>query len=115
MYFTRFIYFPLCIWCCSLSYNEEALDSLRIREIKMSFLDVFSLSLSLSLSVPPCYQCLPLPQKRRDRDRNKKGESYEGFNIIASNLPTPSQCFYYKANLLCGLSLLRLWRKEWPS
>ena len=45
MYFTRFIYFPLCIWCCSVSYSEEALDSLRIREIKMSFLDVFPLCL----------------------------------------------------------------------
>ena len=114
MYFTRFIYFPLCIWCCSLSYNEGALDSLRIREIKMSFLDVFSLFLSLSL-FHPTTNASPPPRKRRDRDRNKKGESYEGFNIIASNLPTPSLCFYYKANLLCGLSLLRPWRKEWPS
>lgn len=68
----------------------------------MSFLDVLSLS----------KQCLS--PERKDRDRNKKGpmKVLTSFHLAAQ---PPSLCFYYKANLLCGLSLLRLRRKEWPS
>jgi len=55
---------------------------------------MFSLSLSVSLSL--CSTLLPMPPpppKKEEIGTNKKGESYEGFNIIASNLPTPISMF----------------------